>query len=169
MYACLSRLLIPAVFLSFAYGCSTASIRSDSPQISGTPKLSGAPTGLSASNITGVWHGRSFADCPVVTTTDPGRCHAMQLITLTMFESGGQITGSYRCSYGNENCRDEAETGVIRNGGMTKRLLRIAVMLEDGSMCRFTGMPQNGVLEGRYQCHWGGPMEQGGFRVERSY
>jgi hypothetical protein len=42
-------------------------------------------------------------------------------------------------------------------------------MLEDGSMCRFTGMPQNGILEGRYQCHWGRPMEQGGFRVERSY
>jgi hypothetical protein len=93
----------------------------------------------------------------------------MQLITLTMFESAGHITGSYKCSYGNENCRDEAETGVIRNGEMTRRLLRIAVMLEDGSMCRFTGMPQNGVLEGRYQCHWGGPMEKGGFRLERSY
>lgn len=169
MYACLSRLLIPAIFLSLVFGCATVSTRSDSPGISGAPKMSATPTGLSTSNITGVWQGRSFADCPIITTTNPGRCGAMQLITLTMFENGGHITGSYRCSYGNENCRDEAETGVIRNGQMTRRLLRIAVMLEDGSMCRFTGMPQNGVLEGRYQCHWGGPMEQGGFRVERSY
>jgi len=163
MYACLWRLFIPAIFLSLVYGCTTASLKPDSPQMSSTRRP------LSASEITGVWQGRSFADCPMITTTNPGRCGAMQLITLTMFENGGRITGSYRCSYGNENCRDEAETGVIRHGEMTKRLLRIAVMLEDGSMCRFTGMPQNGVLEGRYQCHWGGPMEQGGFRVERSY
>lgn len=169
MYACLSRLLVPAILLSLVYGCATAFLKSESPQMSEAPKTSAMPVALSASNITGVWHGRSFADCPIITTTNPGRCGAMQLITLTMFENGGQITGSYRCSYGNENCRDEAETGVIRNGQMTRRLLRIAVMLEDGSMCRFTGMPQNGVLEGRYQCHWGGPMEQGGFRVERSY
>ncbi len=93
----------------------------------------------------------------------------MQRITLVMFQNGVQISGSYRCAYGNENCRDLAETGVIRNGQMTARLLRIVVMLEDGSMCRFTGIPENGILRGRYQCHWGGPMEQGGFLVERSY
>jgi hypothetical protein len=168
MYAWLSRWLLPVAFLSLAYGCAPASIRSGSVPISTKPAALSASK-LSFSNITGVWQGRSFADCPIITTTDPGRCGAMQLITLTMFEDGGRITGSYRCSYGNENCRDLAETGVIRNGQMTARLLRIVVMLEDGSMCRFTGMPQNGILEGRYQCHWGGPMEQGGFRVERSY
>jgi len=168
MDACLSRRLLAIAFLSLAYGCAPASITSGSAPTPATPAALSASK-LSASKITGVWQGRSFADCPIVTTTDPGRCGAMQLITLTMFENGGRISGSYRCSYGNENCRDLAETGVIRNGTMTARLLRIVVMLEDGSMCRFTGMPQNGVLEGRYQCHWGGPMEQGGFRVERSY
>jgi hypothetical protein len=163
MYACLSRRLLSILLFSLAYGCAPAALNSSSGS-----KLDAAAAS-SVYNVTGVWQGRSFADCPIVTTTNPGRCGAMQYITLTLFQKGPNISGSYRCAYGNENCRDLAETGVIRNGQMTARLLRIAIMLEDGSMCRFTGMPQNGILEGRYQCHWGGPMELGGFRVERSY
>jgi hypothetical protein len=163
MYAYLSLRLFLVASISLACGCATAGVRTAS-----APRLD-APTPSPADNVTGVWQGRSFADCPILTITDPGRCGAMQHITLTMFQEGPRITGSYRCAFGNENCRDLAETGVIRNGEMTARLLRIAVMLEDGSMCRFTGMPLNGILEGRYQCHWGGPMELGGFRVERSY
>jgi hypothetical protein len=163
MYAYLSRRLLPIMLLSLAYGCAPTTVRSFSGPILDTRAA------LPANNITGVWQGSSFADCPILTTTTPGRCGAMQYITLTMLQDGPRISGSYRCAFGNENCRDLAETGVIRNGQMTARLLRIAVMLEDGSMCRFTGMPHNGVIEGRYQCHWGGPMEQGAFRVERSY
>ena len=161
----MSAYLLPRVslglLLSLTFGCTQAGSRSAATPVPETVSP--------ASNVTGVWQGRSFADCPIITTTNPGRCGAMQLITLTIFQNGPQISGSYRCAYGNENCRDLAESGVIRNGQMTARLLRLAIMLEDGSMCRFTGMPLNGVLEGRYQCHWGGPMEQGGFRVERSY
>ena len=163
MYAYLLRRLLAIALLSLAYGCAPEAVRSASGPILDTPAV------LTANSVTGVWQGKSFADCPIVTTTDPGRCGAMQQITLTMFQDGPRVSGSYRCAFGNENCRDLAETGVIRNGQMTARLLRIAVMLEDGSMCRFTGMPQNGILEGRYQCHWGGPMELGSFRVERSY
>ena len=169
MYAYHSRRLFPLALFWLAYACVPASMESVSPSLPHTPAALSANPALPANNVTGVWQGRSFADCPIVTTTNPGRCGAMQQITLTMFQDGQSIKGSYRCAYGNENCRDLAETGVISNGQMTARLLRIVVMLEDGSMCRFTGWPQNGVLQGRYQCHWGGPMEQGGFRVERSY
>ena len=163
MSAHLARWLSSILFFLLAYGCAPAALKSSS-----SSKFDAAAASP-AYNVTGVWQGRSYADCPIVTTTNPGRCDAMQYITLTMFQKGLNISGSYRCAYGNENCRDLAETGVISNGQMTARLLRIAIMLEDGSMCRFTGMPQNGILEGRYQCHWGGPMEQGAFRVERSY
>ncbi len=163
MHAYLSQWLLSIMLFSLAYGCAPPALKSSSGSILDASAAS--PT----YNVTGVWQGRSFADCPIVTVTNPGRCGAMQYITLTMFQDGANVSGSYRCAYGNENCRDLAETGVIRNGQMTARLLRIAIMLEDGSMCRFTGMPQNGILEGRYQCHWGGPMELGGFRLERSY
>jgi hypothetical protein len=163
MYACLSRRFPFILLFSLAYGCAPVVLNSSSGS-----KLD-AEAASPAYNITGVWQGRSYADCPIITIDNPGRCGAMQYITLTMLQEGPNISGSYRCAYGNENCRDLAETGVISNGQMTARLLRIAVMLEDGSMCRFTGMPQNGILEGRYRCHWGGPMEQGAFRVERRY
>src|SRR5437868_5232139 len=56
-------------------------------------------------DVTGVWHGRTIANCAMITTYNPGRCSAMQLITLTMFQSGGQVTGSYKCAFGNEECR----------------------------------------------------------------
>jgi hypothetical protein len=155
--------LVLVALTSLLFGCATAAIK---PVQSSTPSTTDSSL---IENVTGVWQGSTFADCPIVTTSDPGRCGAMQHITLTMFQQGQGVSGSYKCRFGNENCRDLAETGVIRNGQMTARLLRIAVMLEDGTMCRFTGMPQNGILEGRYQCHWGGPMERGAFHVERSY
>src|SRR6516165_6768878 len=113
MYAYLSRRLLPIVLLSLAYGCASATVRSSSGPI--LDKRAALP----ANNITGVWRGRSFADCPIVTIDNPGRCGAMQYITLTMFQDGPRISGSYRCAYGNDNCRDMADTGVIRQGEMT--------------------------------------------------
>jgi hypothetical protein len=137
---------------------------------SGQPQKAPSSSGVvDGPNVTGVWQGRSIADCFMVTLTNPGRCSAMQKITLTMFQDGQRVTGSYRCSFGNENCRGLAETGVIRNGEMHHRLLRIRVMLDDGSMCFFTGMPQKDTMEGRYECQWEGPREEGSFHAERSY
>jgi hypothetical protein len=164
MYGHPSRRLLAIVLLSVACGCAPVAVR---PSLG--PTANPPPQSPPAIDLTGVWQGRSFADCPIVTVTNPGRCGAMEYITFTIFQDGPRISGSYRCAFGNENCRDLAETGVIRNGQMTARLMRLVLMLEDGTMCRFTGMPYNGVIEGRYQCHWGGPMEQGGFRLERSY
>ncbi|HJU12405.1 MAG TPA: hypothetical protein VJ728_16095 [Candidatus Binataceae bacterium] len=169
MCANLPRQSVVAFLFAIVYGCAPVAMRSASAPSPSVPVAFPIPAVLSANDVTGVWQGRSFADCPIVTTDNPGRCGAMQHITFTMFQNGASISGSYKCAFGNENCRDLAETGVIRNGRMIDKLLRLAVMLDDGSMCRFTGMPHDGILQGRYQCHWGGPMEQGGFRVERSY
>jgi hypothetical protein len=147
------------MFLIIFYGCAELATKTEGASVRKSTKT----------DVTGVWQGRTIADCAIVTTTNPGRCSAMQLITLTMFQDGQRVTGSYRCAFGNEECRGLAESGVIRDGHMNDRLLRIRVMLDDDTTCSFSGMPVNGVLEGRYQCHWGGPAEWGGFRVERSY
>ncbi|MGH7880306.1 MAG: hypothetical protein ACREQD_12540, partial [Candidatus Binataceae bacterium] len=70
----------------------------------------------------------------------------------------------------NQVCRNLDENGVIRNGLMNGRRLTMRVMLEDGSMCFFTGMPLNDVIEGRYSClQGGGVVERGAFRTERNY
>jgi hypothetical protein len=123
-----------------------------------------------AQGVTGLWQGESSADCIGDTTANPGRCHAMQYITLTMVQQGGAITGYYKCAFGNEVCRNLDEDGVIRNGVMIGSRLQMRVMLEDGSMCFFTGMPKHDVIEGRYSClQGGGVIERGAFRTQRSY
>jgi hypothetical protein len=120
--------------------------------------------------VTGYWNGVSVSACIGDTTANPGRCHAEQNITLTMLQQGDAITGFYTCAYGTEICRNLDETGVIRNGEMIGRRLRMRVMLGDGSMCFFTGIPKASVLEGNYSClQGGGLVERGAFHTERSY
>lgn len=120
--------------------------------------------------VTGEWEGVSQADCLAETEIDPSRCHAEQKISLTMVQQGLSVSGYYHCEYGTQVCRNLDQSGVIRNGHMTGRRLSMRVMLEDGSMCFFTGMPQNDVIEGRYSClQGGGVVERGAFRTVRAY
>jgi len=138
------------------------------PPFAGASDARGEPPGTQG--VTGFWEGVSSADCIGDTTANPGRCHATQNISLTMLQQGDKITGYYTCAFGNQVCRNLDETGVIRNGAMTGRRLTMRVMLGDGSMCFFTGMPAGGVIEGRYSClQGGGIVERGAFRTERSY
>jgi hypothetical protein len=108
--------------------------------------------------VTGVWEGFILA-----------RPAAMRYITLTMVQQGNEVTGYYKCAYGTQLCRNMNESGVIKNGKMIGRRLRMRVMLEDGSMCYFTGVPQGDRLQGAYFCIHGIGTENGRFRTERSY
>src|SRR5689334_12333696 len=85
--------------------------------------------------ISGVWQGMSYADCMGIGIDNPGRCAAVQNITLTMFQHGQKVTGFYTCAYGNQVCRNLDEQGVIRNGEMNGLRLTMRVMLEDGARC----------------------------------
>jgi hypothetical protein len=108
--------------------------------------------------VTGVWEGFSL-----------GRPAAMRYITLTLIQQGTAVTGYYKCAYGTQLCRNMNESGVIKDGKMIGRRLTIRVMLEDGSMCYFTGVPQGDELQGAYFCIYGAGGELGRFRTERSY
>ncbi|MGH7917354.1 MAG: hypothetical protein ACREQE_07785 [Candidatus Binataceae bacterium] len=121
------------------------------------------------SGLTGVWEGVSVAQC-LNGMPDPGRCNAWQNITLTMFQSGDKVTGYYKCAYGTQVCRNLDENGVIRNGTIKHGRLMMRVMLPDGSMCFFTGIPRHNHLSGGYSClQGGGLLEEGHFRTQRSY
>ncbi len=140
---------------------------SDSSVSTSTP---GAAKSTGQTGVTGMWEGVSNADCLAETVIDPSRCNAEQNISFTMVQQGLSVSGYYHCAYGTQVCRNLDESGVIRNGKMTGRRLSMRVMLEDGSMCFFTGMPQNGVIEGRYSClQGGGVVERGAFRTTRTY
>jgi hypothetical protein len=143
---------------------------SGAPTSAPVPRLDPSVKRSQTSGVTGVWEGLSSADCLWEAVDGPGRCHATQKIKLTMVQDGDAVTGFYQCAYGNQMCRNMDESGVIRNGLMNRRRLTMRVMLGDGSMCFFTGMPESGVIEGRYSClQGGGIVERGAFRTQRTY
>jgi hypothetical protein len=158
------------LFVAMLCGCSD--LRSYPYDISDPPDKM-PPSLIEATEIgsgmAGVWHGISVSDCSGVTLKDPGRCNAVQNITLTMFQQGDQLTGFYRCAYGTQNCRDLDEAGVIKNGKMNGHRLMMRVMLEDGAMCYFTGMSEGDHLDGGYLCMVSGLFEKGQFHTQRSY
>jgi len=129
-----------------------------------------APTDRGAARgVSGVWQGISISDC-VGEPSDPGRCSAMQRITLTMFQQGTEVTGFYKCAFGNQMCRHLDEAGVIHNGTLKSTRLMMRIMHEDGSMCFFTGRPDGDRFEGGYEClQGGGIVEQGTFQTRRTY
>ncbi len=116
-----------------------------------------------------MWQGISVSNC-VGEPSDPGRCLAMQRITLTMFQEGAEVTGFYKCAFGNQMCRHLNESGVIHNGKVNRTRLMMRVMHEDGSMCFFTGRPAGDRFDGGYEClQGGGIIEQGTFQTRRTY
>ena len=78
------------------------------------------------------------------------------------------MTGSYKCAYGNMNCRNMNNTGRISNGKMGNTLLTMRVMMPDGSSCRFSGQVGGDSIQGGYSClHGGAKGEQGIWEARR--
>jgi hypothetical protein len=152
-----------AILIATATGCA-----SRQPVTASSPPAPSAAK-PSENRLSGVWQGTSISTS-IEDPSDPGRLSAMQKITLTMFQDGEMVSGFYRCAYGNQVCRHMNETGVIRNGRVRHNRLSMRVMLEDGSMCFFTGVPQGDRFNGGYEClQGGGIIEQGHFETERTY
>ena len=84
-----------------------------------------------------------------------------------MVQRGSKVTGSYKCAYGNMNCRNMNNTGEITDGTMEK-LLTLRVMMPDGSSCRFSGQPSVDSIKGGYSCKGGPRAEQGTWEARRS-
>jgi hypothetical protein len=147
--------------------CAANSPRSEAAT-SQAPRTDDPPS-QAGEGVSGVWQGVSVANCEG-DPSDPGRCNAEQKIILTMFQQGNAITGYYKCAFGNQLCRHLDETGPIRDGTLKHTRLTFRVMLEDGSMCLFTGRPAANEFEGGYEClQGGGIIEQGIFQTRRNY
>lgn len=119
--------------------------------------------------VTGVWRGESSAECGMLLPDDT-RCGAVNDITLTLLQQGAKVSGFYKCSYGNMDCRNDNETGKVALGTMGTDLLQMRVMMPDGSDCIFNGRPRSDAIEGSYLClQGGGLVERGIWRARRSY
>jgi hypothetical protein len=163
-----TRLLVTGLLIA-TWGCATT--RNPPPAINVAPRavIASDQADGPERSVSGVWEGISVSDCQF-DPSDPGRCHAEQKITLTMFQSGNQVTGFYKCAFGNQVCRHLNETGTIRNGKLDRTLLMMRVTLDDGSMCFFTGRPASNEFSGNYEClQGGGIIEQGVFQTRRNY
>lgn len=125
--------------------------------------------GLGDDDVSGVWEGSSIADCIGIGLANPGRCRAVENIMLTMIQRGSTVTGSYRCSFGTEDCRNREESGAIAYGSFKRGRVMMRVMLEDGASCYFTGMPRNNRFDGGYSCAGGTVVEHGRFTTRRHY
>jgi hypothetical protein len=149
--------------------CGCAAKAGAPPDLAPSATAAADPPPATDSSVAGVWEGTSISNCED-DPSDPGRCNAQQKITLTMFQQGAAISGFYKCAYGNQVCRHLDETGTIRNGTLKHTRLMFRVMLEDGSMCLFTGRPAANEFEGGYEClQGGGIIEQGVFQTRRTY
>lgn len=119
--------------------------------------------------MSGVWEGTGLTDCTPF-QDEPHRCNAVVNVTLTMLQEQERVTGFYRCTTGTVMCRRALETGVIKAGSMTGRLLRFRVMLDDGESCIFQATPQPDRMTGAYICLNGTAiMEQGRWDLDRAY
>ena len=158
-----------AVILAVTTGCATG----DEPGVPiqtapGQPAYS-RPLSDSPANVSGVWEGTGLTDCTAF-QEEPHRCNAVVNVTLTMLQEQDRVTGFYRCATGTVMCRQFLETGVIKAGSMTGRLLRFRVMLDDGESCIFQATPQPDRIVGAYLCLNGAAiMEQGRWDLQRAY
>jgi hypothetical protein len=123
-------------------------------------------------DVSGVWDGKSVASClsynPFAFNT---RCNAINKITITMVMETAKITGFYKCSVGNMDCRDQNDSGTIANGKMEHGHLALRIAMPDGSSCIFNGTPTAANrISGSYACYQGGGLaEQGSFEIARNY
>ena len=161
--------MLVTTFAMAICGCATS--KSPPPPINVAPQAAIASDRAAGPErgVSGVWEGVSVSNCEG-DPADLGRCHAEQKIKLTMFQSDDDVTGFYHCAYGNQVCRHMLETGLIRNGKFDHTRLMMRVMLDDGSMCFFTGRPERNEFSGGYEClQGGGIIEQGVFQTRRKY
>ena len=87
-------------------------------------------------------------------------------IALDIQATGDQLGGTYRCSAGNANCRNQITQGWVK-GSADARSFRVS--LQDSSWCIYTlGTFYLNEGEGEYTCYMGGSIvEQGTFGLKR--
>jgi hypothetical protein len=120
-------------------------------------------------DVTGVWRGKSSAECGML-IPDETRCGAVNEITFTLLQQSAKVSGFYKCSYGNMDCRNGNDIGKVALGTIGTNLLQMRVMMPDGSDCIFNGRPKGNAIDGGYLClQGGGLIERGIWRAGRSY
>jgi hypothetical protein len=176
-----ARLSVSAAMLALVLsGCGRAGYSGSAESAAGALQA-GVSTGQASPSkqqellpdASGLWQGTSTAYCrPTTPFSFNTRCNAINNIQLTFIQNGSKISGFYKCSVGNQDCRDQNESGKIGPGDVKPGgRVSFRLLLVDGSSCIFNGvLTAPNALAGNYTCYQGGGLvEQGRFAVSRSY
>jgi hypothetical protein len=119
--------------------------------------------------LPGYWTGTTTAYCNLNPAEFDMRCNSINVITLSLLQDKDRVTGFYRCSFGNQDCRAQNDAGKVANASMRGRQLRMRIALPDLSSCIFQGKAVSPAsIKGAYFCYQGGGlMEQGHFEIRR--
>ncbi len=141
-----------------------------------TPAGVAAPAAASTSNtdgdaiaLPGYWTGTTTAYCNLNPAEFDTRCNSVNVISLSLLQDKDRVTGFYRCTFGNQDCRAQNDSGTVANASMSGRRLQMRIALPDLSSCIFQGKAVSPAsIKGAYFCYQGGGlMEQGHFEIRR--
>lgn len=122
-------------------------------------------------DLNGKWQGITRVMC-IPGTYAPGRCNALNYITLNIQQQGGEIHGSYTCRIDTTVCRDNGITsrGTIITGTLKEQRLSLRIFFpDDSSSCLYTGLSSYTEAGGTYTCYQGGGlMEIGHWQLNRT-
>lgn len=179
----LSTFLLSALALSLSLvGCSVGQDpqTSQSDLVGESAPAGGSPTPqagiLQASGdqhdavqLPGYWIGTTTAFCNLNPTEIDMRCNSINVISLSLLQEKRGVTGFYKCSFGNQDCRDQNDSGKVAASSMHGRRFLMRVALPDLSSCIFQGTANSPAsIRGAYFCYQGGGlMEQGKFEIRR--
>jgi hypothetical protein len=117
------------------------------------------------SGISGKWTGTSKVSCGS-RMSKKERCNALQNITFVLKQDGSNLTGTYSCAFGTQDCLGLNEQGsVIGSYDGTNFLANIN--MGNGSTCSFKGAVSATEGQGSYRCKGSTAAEQGTWRISR--
>jgi hypothetical protein len=115
-------------------------------------------------SIAGFWIGATRTSCQSVAGMEPGRCGAVNRVTFAVEQNKEKLSGIYTCQFGNYVCRNLMESGNIVGGQITGRRVTLRVAFpDDGSSCIYSGMLNDGAIDGGFTCMQGGALVDEGY------
>jgi hypothetical protein len=103
----------------------------------------------------GAWLGRSVNSQELTTK-----------VRLFFFRSGGDLRGSYRCTFETTSCLNGNSDGSI-DGNLNSS--QFQVTLEDTSVCKFSGELSADQASGEYSCYLSGSLiDHGTWELHRT-
>ena len=139
------------------------------PAASATPAHHQSAAEPQPFELAGYWVGTTTAFCNLNPAEFDMRCNSINVITLSLFEDKNRMTGFYKCSFGNQDCRNQNDSGKVAAAKMRGRRLEMRIAMPDLSSCIFEGAANSPAsMRGSYFCYQGGGlMEQGHFEIRR--